>query len=63
MTTYFIDVLNNPLFLLTVSNQPAVISPKIATSASLLCFRIVVQVSTPAVIAKGLKTAMGKATM
>jgi hypothetical protein len=63
MGTYFIEVLNNPLFLLTVSSHPALISPNIATSASLLCFKIIVHVSTPAVIAKGLKTAMGKATM
>jgi hypothetical protein len=61
--TYFIEVLNNPLFLLTVSIHPALISPKMATSASLLCFKIFVQVSTPAVIANGLKIAMGKATM
>jgi hypothetical protein len=57
------EVLNNPLFLLIVSNHPAVISPKMVTSASVLCFKIFVQVSTPAVIARGVNIAIGKATI
>jgi len=57
------EVLNNPLFLLIVSNQPAVISPKIVTSASVLCFNTLVQVSTPAEIARGVNIAIGRATM
>ena len=57
------EVLNNPLFLLIVSNQPAVISPKIVTSASTLCFKTLVQVSTPAEIARGVNIAIGKATI
>jgi hypothetical protein len=61
--SYFMEVLNNPLFLLIVSSHPAVISPKIVTSASDRCFRIVVQVSTPALIAKGVNTAIGRATI
>jgi hypothetical protein len=57
------EVLNNPLFLLIVSNQPAVISPKIVTSASILCFKTLVQVSTPAEIARGVNIAIGRATI
>jgi hypothetical protein len=60
---YFMEVLNNPLFLLIVSNQPAVISPKIVTSASILCFKTLVQVSTPAEIARGVNIAIGRATI
>jgi hypothetical protein len=60
---YFMEVLNNPLFLLIVSNQPAVISPKIVTSASTLCFKTLVQVSTPAEMARGVVIAIGRATI